>query len=76
LGWGQFSGVSRWVICGTLSDRNKGWVSAGRVGRERPGQRVLLGHKVLGKSQGRAVEALDIQTEHGPYPKGPRHPGR
>lgn len=27
LGWGQFSEVSKWVICGTLNDTNKGWMS-------------------------------------------------
>lgn len=29
LGWGQFSRVSKWAICGTLNDMNKSWVSGG-----------------------------------------------
>lgn len=31
-------------------------------GKGWPGQRVLLGDRVLGRSQGRAVEAMDIQS--------------
>lgn len=59
LGWGQFSGVSSWIIHNM--NKKAGSVSGGRAARGWPGQRVFLGDKeVLEKSQGRAMKALDI----------------
>lgn len=56
LGWGQFSGVSKWVVCGTLKHTNKGWVSG------EGGRRVRRGSLDGGRSWGKRCSG-EARTE-------------